>query len=127
MPQWIKIKLLKRPYYDKNGDLLCRPLLTDSYGIAEIYGGGVVYPEIIKQKEKILERYTDGDIALIKLDITDLEAEEIKIKDKAMKYQASPKIIKDYNHKDFKAERLSDEEAEAMKKDVFVSDSILIL
>jgi len=119
MGQWLKFKLINRPYYTKDGNLLGRPLYTDRYGIAELYGGGKVYPEIVKQKGKILEWHEKDGTLLLKIDIAESEAEEIKTKDKALKYQASPKIMKDYNHKDFKSERLTDKEAETMKKDIF--------
>ena len=119
MGQWIKFKLIEWPYYTKDGTLLGRPLYTDRYSIAELYGGGKVYPEIVNQKDKILEWHEKDGVLLLKLDILELEAEEIKTRDEALKYQASPKIERDYNHKDFKAERLTDEEAEIMKEDIF--------
>ena len=119
MPEWIKFKLIERPYYDENGNLLGRPLFTDIYGLAKIYGGGKIYPEIDLEHKKVQERYEGKGFLLLKIDITDLEAEEIKIKDKIMQYQDSPKTMKSYNSKDFKAERLTDIEAQTMKKDVF--------
>lgn len=47
MPQWVKFKLLKRPYYDQDGKLLGK--LTgrrNRPGIDEIRGGGMVYPDL---------------------------------------------------------------------------------
>ncbi len=119
MPIWIKFKLIERLYYMKDGTLLDRPLYTDRYGIAEFYGGGKVYPESANHWDKILEWYEKDGILLLKLDIPESEAEEIKTKDKVLKYQASPTIERDYNHKDFEAEILTDGEAEIMKEDVF--------
>ena len=119
MPEWLKFDLVKRPYYDKYGDLLGRPLHTDRYGLAEIYGGGKLYPEADYDQSKVLERYEGLDILLLLLDITNLEAEAIKVKDKIFQYQASPKEMAVYNHKDFKTQRLTDIEAQTMKKDVF--------
>ena len=115
----MKFKYIRRPYYDENGDIVDIAGRMNRPGIDEFYGGGKVYPEIIKQKDKILERYQDDTFVYVKLDITEPEAKEIKTKDKAMKYQASPKIMKDYNHKDFKAEILTDQEAEDLKESVF--------
>ena len=119
MSEWIKFKLIERPYYDKNGDLLGRPLFTDRYGLAKIYGGGKIYPEIDLEHKKVQERYEGKGLLLLKTDITTLEAEEIRVKDKAMQYKDSPKTIKAYNSKDFKAQRLTDIEAQTMKKDIF--------
>ena len=121
MPTWIKFRLIERPYYDpRTGEI------PDSIegrrnrpGIDPFSGGGKVYPEIVNQKDKILEWHEKDGVLLLKLDILELEAEEIKTRDEALKYQASPKIERDYNHKDFKAERLTDEEAEIMKEDIF--------
>ena len=119
MGQWVKFKLIERPYYTKDGTLLDRPLYTDRYGIAELYGGGKVYPESANHWDKIIEWCEKDGVLLLKLDIPESEAEEIKTKDKALKYKASPKVMKDYNHKDFKPEILTDGEAQTMKEDVF--------
>ena len=119
MAEWLEFKLIERPYYTKNGNLLGRPLYINKYGIAELYGGGKVYPEIVNQKDKHLEWYEKDNILLLKLAIKETEAEEIKTKDKAMKYQATPKIKKDYNHKDFKTKKLTNEQAKTMKEDIF--------
>lgn len=116
----MKFRLVKRPFWDRHGDILeSIEGRRNRLGIDEFTGGGKVYPEIINQKDKILEWHEKDGILLLKVDISESEAEDIKTKDKAMKYNASPKVIKDYNHKDFKAERLTDEEAKTMKKDVF--------
>ena len=118
MPQWIKLKLIERPYYDKNGNLIDRPLKTDSSGLAEIYGGGKVYPDIANQKDKILEWHEKGADLLLQIEITDAEAAELETRDEALKYQASPKVVISYNHKDFNFRVLTKKEAEIMKKDV---------
>ena len=119
MPQWIKFKLIEKPYFDKNSDLLGRPLYTDRYGLAEIYGGGKVYPEIIEQKDKIKEWHEKDGILLIKIDIPEAEAKGLETKDKKLKYKASPKVEKEYNYKDFKAKVLTDQEAEDLKVNFF--------
>ena len=128
MSEWIKFDLVKRPYYDKYGDLLGRPLYTDRYGLDEIYGGGKLYPEVDYDQHKVLERHENADILLLHLDITEAEAEVIRTKDKVFQYQASPKEMAVYNHKDFKSARLTDEEAKIVKEDVFgvETDAVII-
>ena len=115
----MKFKYIRRPFYDEKGNIVDITGRYNRPGIDEFMGGGKVYPEIISQKDKIIERYQDDTFVYIKLDITESEAEKIRTKQKALKYQASPKVMIDYNHKDFKAERLTDEEADKMKQDVF--------
>jgi len=115
---WIKFNLVERPYYDKNGNLLNRPLYSDRYGLKEIYGGGKVYPDI--PSYKIKERHEKNGIWLLKVDVLESEATTITLKDEVKKYKASPKIEKEYNaNKEFKALILTDQEADAMKKDFF--------
>ncbi|MFH1953156.1 MAG: hypothetical protein ABIL06_16250 [Pseudomonadota bacterium] len=125
MPQWIKFELIERPTYDKNGNLLNRPLYTDRYGLKEIYGGGKVYPDI--PSDKIKERHEKDGIWLLKVDILESEAIAIKIKDETKKYKASPKIEKEYNaNKDFKALLLTDQEAEDLKTNFFGIKKLIV-
>ena len=114
---WIKFNLVERPYYDKNGNLLNRPLYSDRYGLKEIYGGGKVYPDI--PNDKIIERYDKDGIWLTLLNITEAEAKEHETKDEKRKYKASPKIEKEYNYKDFKPKVLNDNQAKSLKEDFF--------
>jgi len=119
MAKWLKFRLIEKPYYTKKGDLLGRPLYTDRYGIPELYGGGKVYPEIIKDKGKILEWHEKDGVLLLSLNITDVEAIELETKDEKRKYKASPKIEREYNYKDFKAKVLNDNQAKSLKEDFF--------
>ena len=115
---WIKFELIERPTYDKNGNLLNRPLYTDRYGLKEIYGGGKVYPDI--PSDKIKERHEKDGFWLLQVDILESEAVAITSKDEIKKYKASPKIEKEYNaNKDFKALILTDQEAEDLKINFF--------
>jgi len=119
MPTWVKFKLIERPYYDKNGDILTRSLYTDRYGLAEIYGGGKVYPDII-ESGKVKEWHEKDGVLLLQVDILESEATTITLKDEIKKYKASPKIEKEYNaNKDFKALILTDQEAEDLKINFF--------
>jgi len=117
---WITFTLIKRPYYDRNSDILASiEGRRNRKGIDEFTGGGKVYPDIIEQKSKIKEWHEKDDVLLVKIDIPEAEAIELETKDKKLKYKASPKIEKEYNYKDFKPKVLTDQEAETMKKDFF--------
>jgi len=67
MPQWIKFKLVKRPFYDPRTGVI----LPDIEGrknrprIDPFEGGGKIYPEI---HGKILDRYEIGGTLLVQMD-----------------------------------------------------------
>ena len=122
---WIKFNLVERPYYDKNGNLLNRPLYSDRYGLKEIYGGGKVYPDI--PSDKIKERHEKNGIWLLKVDVLESEATTITLKDEVKKYKASPKIEKEYNaNKEFKALILTDQEADDLKINFFGIKKLIV-
>ena len=118
---WIKFKLIIPPFYDpRTGDILSsvegrknRP------GIDPFNRKGRIWPDIINQKDKIIELHEKGDTLLIKIDIPEAEAKGHETKDEKLKYKASPKIEKEYNYKDFKAKVITDQEAEDLKINFF--------
>ena len=91
MATWIKFKLIDRPYYDKAGNTLKRALYTDRYGVAEIYGGGLLYPDV--SKVTVIERYENGDNLILLVDGDQKEIDKL-IKAGSVSFQSSPKEVK---------------------------------
>jgi len=119
MSQWIKFDLIKKPFWDRDGNILDSiEGRRNRKGIDEFTGGGRVYPDI--DRTKVEEWHQKDDVLLVKIDITEVEATIITTKNEVKKYKASPKKEKEYNaNKEFKALILTDQEAVAMKKDFF--------
>jgi len=117
---WLKFKLLQRPYYDRQGNILERiEDRRNRKGIDEFSGGGKVYPSIVTQNAKILEWHEQGDMLLLKVDMPALEAKAETLVDKELAFQASPKVTQKYRTTDFQATILPDLEAENLKETVF--------
>lgn len=117
---WITFTLIKRPYYDRNSDILASiEGRRNRKGIDEFTGGGKVYPDIIEQKSKIKEWHEKDGVLLLQVDVTESEAVAHETKDEKLKYKASPKLEKEYNYKDFKAKVLTDSEAGDLKQNFF--------
>ena len=91
MPTWIKFKLIERPYYDKHGNTLKRALSTTGYGLAEIYGGGKLYPDM--SKITVLEWHEKGYDLAVLVEGDQAEVDKL-LQDKAVFLQASPKEVK---------------------------------
>ena len=97
---WIKFDLIKKPFWDRDGNILTSiEGRRNRKGIDEFTGGGRVYPDI--DRTKVEEWHQKDDVLLVKIDITEVEATTITTK------------------KEFKALILTDQEADAMKKDFF--------
>ena len=106
---WLQFALIERPYYDRTGDILSSiDGRQNRKGIDEFSGGGRVYPYI---PGKLLKWYETGAALLVHVDLPDPAA--YCSKSEALAYQASPKLTREYDFKDFKAAILTDAEAEA--------------
>ena len=119
MSQWIKFDLIKKPFWDRDGNILASiEGRRNRKGIDEFTGGGRLYPDI--DRSKVKEWHQKDDVLLVKIDITEVEATIITTKNEVKKYKASPKIEKEYNaNKEFKALILTDQEAENLKTNFF--------
>ena len=119
MSQWIKFDLIKKPFWDRDGNILASiEGRKNRKGIDEFTGGGRLYPDI--DRSKVKEWHQKDDVLLVKIDITEAEATTIITKNEVKKYKASPKIEKEYNaNKEFKALILTDQEAENLKTNFF--------
>jgi len=114
MPQWIKFNLIKKPFWDGDGNILTSiEGRRNRKGIDEFTGGGRLYPDL--DRSKVKEWHQKDDVLLVLVDITEGDAVALETKDKKLKYKASPKIEKEYNYKDFKAKILTEQEAEDLK------------
>jgi len=119
MPVRIKVKLIKRPFYDpRTGEILTsiegrknRP------NIDPFDGGGKVYIDV--DPTKILKWEEQGDELILTLDMEPAEANALIAEEKIKTYKATPKILKEYNaNKDFKGEIVPDEIAEPIESGV---------
>ena len=115
---WIKFDLIKKPFWDREGNILSSiEGRRNRKGIDEFTGGGRLYPDI--DRSKVKEWHQKDDVLLVKIDITEVEAKGHETKDEKRKYKASPKIEKEYNYKDFKAKVLTDQKADDLKINFF--------
>ena len=107
---WLRFTLIERPYYDRTGDILASIYgRRNRKGIDEFFGGGRVYPYI---PGKLLKWYQKDTTLLIQVDMPDSSA--YCSKSEALAYQRSPKLIQEYDFKDFKTAILTAAEAEAL-------------
>ena len=91
MATWLKFKLIDRPYYDKHGNTLKRALSTTGYGLAEIYGGGKLYPDM--SKITVLEWHEKGYDLAVLVEGDQAEVDKL-LQTKDVFLQASPKEVK---------------------------------
>jgi len=91
MATWLKFKLIDRPYYDKHGNTLKRELSNKGYGIAEIYGGGKLYPDM--GKLTVLEWHEKGYDLAVLVEGDQAEVDKL-LQTKDVFLQASPKEVK---------------------------------
>lgn len=113
MPKWIMFKLIERPCYDQDGNILQSiEGRRNRKGIDEINGGGKVYPNL--KSVKVLERYEkDGNLmVLADGDTTELEQQG------AVTFQASPKIMF-RESAGFQPQVVDEVEVETLKETVF--------
>ena len=98
MPVHLQFELEIIPPRNKRTGSLNISGLRNRPGIDEIEPGGKKYPAIAKEKGKVLEWHEQGDKLLLKLDILEAEADQVK---------------------EFKAKKLTDKQATDMKRDFF--------
>ena len=98
---WLKFRLIERPYWDKDGNVLVSIKgMRNRKGVDEIHGGGKVYPEI---PFKVLERYEQDGFWYVLVDATQADIDAFIAKDEANSYQASPKEQRVYRTTYFEA------------------------
>lgn len=116
MAQWIYFKLIDRPYYDHNGDILTNISgRKNRKGIDEINGGGKVYPDL--SKVKVIEWTESGLHLLVLVDGSEDEIKKLETGGEVV-FMASPKYIKSIDV-GLSPRLLSEEDAMLMKIGVF--------
>ena len=99
---WLKFKLLERPYWEKDGNVLVSiDGMKNRKGVDEFTGGGKVYPEILF---KILDRREENGFWYVLVDAKQADIDAFIAKDEAKTFQASPNKQRIYHTKDFAAE-----------------------
>ena len=122
MPQWIKFKLIKKPFWDGSCQILASiEGRRNRKGIDEFTGGGKVYPDL--SKVLVLEQYQKGTNLLVLVDGEQADIDAL-LKQEAVTFKASPKELKT-DLGGFQPAMKTDAEVKAIKVDVFGIKEVL--
>lgn len=115
MPYWVKIELIRKPYYDADGNILESITgMKNRPGIDEFSGGGTLRPDL--SGFTILESYDRFDVWLVCVDENPSDlVNTIGI----FSYQASPKTKLTYDFEDFNIMLIQDQAAELLKTNFY--------
>lgn len=106
MPIYMEFEMIIRPPRNKRTGSLNIQGLRNRKGIDEIDPGGKDAPAIAEDRTKVLERLEKDGRLLLKLNISDAQADQVK---------------------KFKAKKLTDKQADDMKRDFFkVPEKVIV-
>lgn len=108
--QWIKFKLIKRPYYDQNNHLLGKlDGRRNRRGIDEIRGGGMLYPDL--SGLKILAWHEKYRTLCVLIDADDNVINELCGKSEKVRFDMTPKKTVYFDFWHFHPTKLTPDEA----------------
>lgn len=124
--EWFTFDVITTPFFYRNTGKLLADIMNHKFKRSTpISGGMLIYPSLLN-RYPILEYYESNGFVLVKLDMTNQQAEyELKSNDilsVPIRYKSKrAKIIemKDYKIKDFNLNSITEIEAESIKGRVF--------